>query len=629
MTSRWEGRWMKLCAFLLAVVLVAPVFAETEAKLLPVVRKNFLTDREESFKKIKKRFSSNSVYQPLLNYWSAIFALRRNNTSSLEAYIKETISDYLRQTAQQQLLEYHLNKKNMSAFVRLAKEGPQCAKMSVAWQDKEARNIWDEDKKMSDPLCLFLYRQLHVHGIISENDLWDKIRILAGEKRLAATKRLLHTFPGRIKYSTLRKVVRRSKRYLLAKHSLKTRAGRELVMISAIATARKKPSLAIARWKQFSRYFSAHENQQVWAKIAEWATRWRIPQTLSLYQLAGDARKYDDSARAWRVRAALQAGDFMEVLRTIEAMPTRQQEVTAWRYWHAFALSQNSDNKQDNHMMIELAENNDDFYGLLAREATKTPLIRNTIVTADDSQITGDLLLALAVFEAGENTLARKIWRFAIKDDNLPEGKLLAAAQQAQDKGWHLASIAAANDIAGSHSLRFPKPFASEIEKRTEQFGLDTALVFGLIRQESRFMPNIRSSAGARGLMQVMPATARLVARKHKYSRYRLSRLTRPDTNVIIGSRYLADLVKQFKGDSTSIVASYNAGPSRIKRWRKSVTTITDQLLQQLVFIETIPIFETRLYVKHVLANRAHYDAKLGRSAGKQYDWLLRPAGVL
>ena len=104
---------------------------------------------------------------------------------------------------------------------------------------------------------------------------------------------------------------------------------------------------------------------------------------------------------------------------------------------------------------------------------------------------------------------------------------------------------------------------------------------------------------------------------------------SRPDTNVIIGSRYLADLVKQFKGDSTSIVASYNAGPSRIKRWRKSVTTITDQLLQQLVFIETIPIFETRLYVKHVLANRAHYDAKLGRSAGKQYDWLLRPAGVL
>ena len=544
--------------------------------------------------------------------------------------MQETQSDYLRATAKRQLLENYLNKKDMAAFARLAPEGPPCAvlfaALSLPQTADKALIVWDEDKKMTDPLCMSLYRQMLTRGIISEESLWDKIRLIAGERRLAATKRLLAAFPGRIRYSAVRKAVRGAFAYLRRKHPLSTRVNRELVMISAMAVARRNPSLAIVRWRQFSRYFSPHENEKVWTKIAEWAIRWRLPKTLALFQLAGDAKYHDNSARAWRVRAALREGNFGEILRVTEAMPKEQQMISAWRYWRAFALLKTGDSEQANKMIRALAEEEDDFYGLLAREKSKIPLVHKSRIPDNGARTADDFLLALAVFESGEAELARRIWRFAAAREDLPQDDLLSAARLARDKGWHLASIHAAEKATGAHDLRFPQPFGDEIKNRALQFGLDTALVFALIRQESRFMPAIRSSAGARGLMQVMPATARLVARKHKYNRYHLSRLTRPDTNIIIGTTYLADLVKLIKGDTAVIVASYNAGP-RARKWKKAAIKNRDRLLAKLIFIETIPILETRLYVKHVLANRAHYDAELGLDNRQPYDWLFRPAG--
>ena len=183
-----------------------------------------------------------------------------------------------------------------------------------------------------------------------------------------------------------------------------------------------------------------------------------------------------------------------------------------------------------------------------------------------------------------------------------------------------MASVDAAEYFRGPCELRFPTPFAGEVMKYSRRFGLDPAFVYGLIRQESRFMPKIRSSAGARGLMQIIPRTARQIARKHGYGRYRLPRLTRVDTNVILGTTYLSDLAKLLKNRPPLIAAGYNAGPRRPLRWRRE----GPQNAQWQVFIENIPITETRLYVKYVLANRAHYDAVFSRGTGEQ-EWITRP----
>ena len=264
----------------------------------------------------------------------------------------------------------------------------------------------------------------------------------------------------------------------------------------------------------------------------------------------------------------------------------------------------------------------DDYYGLLAREELGLPLV-NPAATPDPSpngKPPAEALLALGLRAIGLDEFARRMWRRATSA--APPADRLAAARAAAAAQWHLAAIYAADGVPGAaaHSLRFPQPYSKTIDKYADDRGLDRAFVYGLIRQESRFMPKIVSSAKARGLMQVMPATARQVARRHRYGKYRLSRLTRVDTNVIIGTRYLADLGGALGNHPVLMAAGYNAGPGRPKRWTKRGGG-------WLVYIETIPITETRLYVKHVLANRAHYDYAMGRtSGGKMREVILRPA---
>ena len=157
------------------------------------------------------------------------------------------------------------------------------------------------------------------------------------------------------------------------------------------------------------------------------------------------------------------------------------------------------------------------------------------------------------------------------------------------------------------------------IEKYSGRFGLEPAFVYALVRRESRFMPKAVSSARARGLMQVMPATARKVARKHRYSRYRLSRLTLPATNVIIGATYLRDLAERFDGRPVEVASAYNAGPGRAVRWRRN-----NREADLLARVENIPFLETRLYVKAVLAARAHYARRMGESELSMLEFVRR-----
>ena len=189
---------------------------------------------------------------------------------------------------------------------------------------------------------------------------------------------------------------------------------------------------------------------------------------------------------------------------------------------------------------------------------------------------------------------------------------LLAAQQDLQLLlGVRVADADAHDEAANAagappaHAWRYPTPYRDTIEKYSDKFGLEEAFVYALIRRESRFMPDAISSAKARGLMQVLPSTAKTVARRHGYSRYRLSRLTRVDTNVIIGTTYLRDLGRQFGAHPAQVAAAYNAGPGRAKKWRRNIN-------DTLALVENIPFRETRLYVKALLAARAHYALRFG-----------------
>jgi len=155
---------------------------------------------------------------------------------------------------------------------------------------------------------------------------------------------------------------------------------------------------------------------------------------------------------------------------------------------------------------------------------------------------------------------------------------------------------------------RFPMPFRADVQARAKDIGLDPAYVYGLIRQESRFVMDARSSVGASGLMQIMPATARWTARKIGLD-YSASQLNDRDTNILLGTNYLKMVLDDFGGSQAMAAAAYNAGPSRPRRWREGPA------LEPAIWAENIPFNETRDYVKKVLSNAAYYEAIMSGQA--------------
>ena len=418
-----------------------------------------------------------------------------------------------------------------------------------------------------------------------------------------------------VSYKALRRVARRASRHIASKHSLSTRANKELVAVSAMIATRSKPSFVATRWEKFSQYFDQEVNEDVWAAIAEWGSKYHLHKALEWYGKAGDPKRMSQFGRAWMARAGIRLSDWSVLKTAIEAMPPRQAELSAWRYWKGRALWETGDIDAAEVIWRDLSSDHDDFYGLLAREQLGLTLDRHLeaadipLEALEKTAQDFDIRLAMALFKSDSGSRPFSVWKFAVK--NLEGINRLAAAELAARDRWMLASIHAADAATTvgttADHWRFPMPYHDLLEERVQNFGLDLSFTYALVRQESRFMPDAISRASARGLMQVMPQTAKLVARKHKYTKYRLSRLTRPDTNILIGTRYLADLDERFDGELILMAAGYNAGPGRAKRWLRGKN------IDKLVYIETIPILETRLYVKYLLGGSVHYDNILGK----------------
>ena len=190
----------------------------------------------------------------------------------------------------------------------------------------------------------------------------------------------------------------------------------------------------------------------------------------------------------------------------------------------------------------------------------------------------------------------------------LDDDALLLAAEVARRNGLYDRSINTAERTQRRHdfSLRYPTPYRTEISAAAREYQIDEAWAFGLARQESRFVADIMSSAGAVGLMQLMPATARWVARQIGQSDYRVGSLEQPELNAQMGNFYLRHVLDRLDGMPVLATAAYNAGPGRAQAWRGTAP------MEGAIYAETIPFNETRDYVKKVLANAMFYQAQLG-----------------
>jgi soluble lytic murein transglycosylase len=214
---------------------------------------------------------------------------------------------------------------------------------------------------------------------------------------------------------------------------------------------------------------------------------------------------------------------------------------------------------------------------------------------------------ALALYEMNLRYEANREWIWAVR--GLDDRRLLAAAEVAQRHGWYDRAINTADKTQQLHnfSLRFPAPHRDVMQEQARQVGLDEAWVYGLIRQESRFVQQARSGVGASGLMQLMPGTARWVAKRLGMKNFRQSLVNQLDTNVALGTYYLKYVLDKLDGQPLLATAAYNAGPSRAIKWRSEAP------MEGAIYAETIPFAETRSYAQKVMSNAVYYGNQFGR----------------
>lgn len=469
----------------------------------------------------------------------------------------------------------------------------------------EVRSLWFVTRELPDG-CTPLLNALIKAGVLTVDDLWSRIRVALEAGRVSQARWVAEWLPAgeAPEPRSLERAASDPAGYIEREnHSLRTRAGRETVMFAVHRLARVAPQQAAQRWEKLEERFSREERAYVWGMIGYMGALRHDPEALAWYGRAGDL---SDLQLAWKVRAALRAGNWREVLAAVDAMSDREKTVSAWRYWKARALKATGRADQAEVILRPLATEFG-FYGQLALEELGGRIGSPSNAYkpgAEEVRAMGQhvgLRRALELYRLNLRSEANAEWAWAIR--GLDDRKLLAAAEVARRHEVYDRAINTAERTVGLHDfeLRYLAPYRDVLKIHTAGLALDEAWVYGLIRQESRFVTDARSSAGATGLMQLMPHTARWAAKRIGLRNWRWSQVTEVDTNVGLGTYYLRHVLDAFDGQPVLASAAYNAGPNRARAWRPGTA------MEGAVFAETIPFTETRLYVKNVMANSTWY----------------------
>jgi soluble lytic murein transglycosylase len=470
----------------------------------------------------------------------------------------------------------------------------------------EARPLWLSVRDLPDN-CLPLMQTLMAKGAIGEDQIWAKVRQELEAGNVASAKRVSEFLPqGEIpEPKALDHAASRPQSWLdKLPPSLASRPAREITLFALDRLARADPQQAATIWqKKILPRLEPADQAYGWLRLAYHAARHHDPVALTWFGEAGSV-PFSDELIAWKARAALRAGDWAALNATIDQMPVTLARDPAWIYWRGRALKALGKAADAKTLFAQISKE-PHFYGQLAAEELGAlpilPPIAPAPVAADVAALAQNVAISrsLALYRLNMRAEGAREWQWGIRD--MDDGQLLAAATLANGEQLYDRAINTADKTRAQHdySLRYLMPYRQELEEQSRTLGLDAAWVYGLIRQESRFVFDAKSVVGARGLMQLMPATARWVAKRIGLA-HNAQDVTRADVNIILGTNYLKRVLDEL-GHAVLASAAYNAGPGRARRWRDT------RPIEGAVYAETIPLDETRDYVKKVMSNAAWY----------------------
>ena len=442
-------------------------------------------------------------------------------------------------------------------------------------------------------------------------------RQLVEDARLDDALSLAQRHLPRVGEVGLAQALNQPSRWLAARNPARPEsAAHEVAMATALARlARTDMEPGWTRKDRFwAEYLPAESLAWVRGQFGRWGSIRLHSDAHTWFVQAGLNAPLSNHGYEHRVRAALRQAqiDWSWVVRSIDAMPESLRQEPAWIYWRARGLRELGQVDQANAQFASIA-GQFHYYGQLAGEelGQLTQIPPRAAPPTDqewaEARNHPGLQRAYALINLGWRFEANREWNFSLR--GMTDRQLLAAAHRALELDWLDRAVNTADRTLAEHdfALRFLTPFIEDLEPKAMQAGLDTAWVYGLIRQESRFIMDARSRVGAAGLMQLMPATARYTARRLGITDYQPGRIDDLDMNLRLGTGYLGLVKDDLGGSIVLATAGYNAGPGRPRTWRSSLP----REVEGAIFAETIPFNETRDYVQKVLSNKTFYAALL------------------
>ena len=371
----------------------------------------------------------------------------------------------------------------------------------------------------------------------------------------------------------------------------------------------RDPNSAMSSYKKAQKVFdfTTSQDQQITEKFAVALSSKNHPKA-KVWLEKLDPQNVSSSILQWQLTEVLKLQDWPQVLNELAMMPEDYKAKLQWKYWYARALIETNELELGQDMMTDLASKRH-YYGFLAASYLDTPVnLEDNPLVITRAEKNAILLYpsakrAFELYALGRYVGARREWRYWLTQLNNREK--LVAAKIANENGWFDRAIFTLSKVGyfDDVELRFPKAFDKNIEEYAKKQAINPAWAFAIARRESSFMTDAHSPVGAKGLMQLMPNTAKQLKRGSVSSQYLYS----AENNINLGTSYLRKLLDKNKGNQVLATASYNAGPYRVKRWVKNSKSMPAD-----IWIETIPYKETRNYVKSVLAYQEIYQHKPG-----------------
>lgn len=614
---------MKIVALMLMSVIISlNAWAERADSKFLDAKKAARQSQWEQFHLLKNEMQDHPLY-PYLDYYYINNHFKTIDDGEIEAYIqaypdspmaaklrKKWLYEFAGKDQWDKFIQHYVPDKNMTLICHYITALHETGKKEKAFSYIE--KLWLTANTRPDN-CMPMFDLWLSASNIKDELIWQRLELALIKKKFALANVLVKKLsPDKKEQAAQILKLYNNPRLLTKKSFLDKKPIAEVMSYGLSRLARISPKEGIKQWQRFRKIYSFTEDQEqrIFQSIGlTMALRKNGESTEWFRKVVGAdlPQVYKD----WMIRAAIIHNDWMLVIDSIDALKDEERKSLRWQYWYGRALQKIGKIEQSKQVLGLVAKERN-YYGFLASYYLKQPIaVKHEALTITPEEITvvvetPGFQRAVLLYELNLKHEAR-VELFTLMK-HLSEKEQYIVTKLISEAGWYTQALRLAHyaDHKDDIEVRFPLAYRDEINKDAKKNKVDPALVYAIIRQESYFMPFAKSPAGAIGLMQLMPATAKRTAKQFSLSYSGEKDLINANKSIQLGSAHLKKLKQQLNSHPALVIAAYNAGKNAVNRW------IPDKVMPTDVWIETVPYYETRNYLRSVIASYVVYQHRLG-----------------